>query len=326
MKSSAVRLALTVGDPTGIGPEIAARLLSEAGPWNQHRICLLGDGPSLVEAFHRWGDPSHLVPLTHWSESTPPGKPGWYDAFTRPERHPEEVAPEVSAIRVAVEGCLNHTFDGLVTGPIAKDRLLERGFPYPGHTEYLGYLCDVKHPVMAFVSPRLRVALVSTHIPLSQVPTFCTQERILHTIQTCHRSLVETYGITSPHIVVCGLNPHAGERGHLGEEEVSTVEPAVRAARLQHINVTGPFPADSLFAQVVAGSADMVVALYHDQGLIPVKLLGFGQAVHLTLGLPILRTSVDHGVARDIAGQGRANLSGLRAALLEGIQLALRKK
>lgn len=231
----------------------------------------------------------------------------------------------MSAIRVAVEGCLEGIFDAVVTGPIAKDRLLERGFPYPGHTEYLGYLCGVPHPVMAFVSPQLRVALVSTHIPLRSVPDYCTRERILHTIQVCHHTLVHLYGLTSPRIAVCGLNPHAGERGHLGQEELSTVEPAVLAAREQGIEVSGPSPADSLFAQVMNGSADLVVALYHDQGLIPVKILGLGHAVHLTFGLPILRTSVDHGVARDIVGRGIANPIGLKMALQEAIHLGQQK-
>ena len=207
----------------------------------------------------------------------------------------------------------------IVTAPINKAAFAAAGFPWRGHTDLLAHLCGVPEVAMMFWSDRLRVVLATVHIPLAEVPRALTRERLLGTIRLTAQSLPR-FGVVAPRLAVAGLNPHAGESGLLGAEEEAIVVPAVTAARSEGIDISGPFPADTIFVRAARGEFDAVVALYHDQGLIPVKLLAFGRAVNVTLGLPIVRTSVDHGTAFDIARQGVAD----EGSLVEAVLLAAR--
>lgn len=210
--------------------------------------------------------------------------------------------------------------DGLVTAPINKAAFAAAGLPWKGHTDLLAHLCEVPDVGMLFWSDKLRVVLATVHIPLSQVPAALTFERLLAIIRLTALSLPR-FGIARPRLAVAGLNPHAGEDGLLGGEEITTVRPAIQAAQAEGIDVQGPFPADTVFVRAARGDFDVVVACYHDQGLIPVKLLSFGQSVNVTIGLPIVRTSVDHGTAFDIARQGKADPGSLVEAILLAAKL-----
>lgn len=236
---------------------------------------------------------------------------------------------EVASIREAVRGCLEGRYSGLVTGPIHKKRLAARGFSYPGHTDFLGHLCEVKDPVMAFVGGSVRVALVTVHLPLSEVAGAVTSAAVKHTIRLADRALRDQLGLEEPRLVVCGLNPHAGDGGLLGREERDVIGPAVAAEDARGTYVIGPVSAETAFRQAVAGQADLVVAMYHDQGLAPLKALDVAGresgSVNWTLGLPIVRTSVDHGTADDIAGRNQADPGSMLAAIALAEQLTARR-
>jgi 4-hydroxythreonine-4-phosphate dehydrogenase len=216
---------------------------------------------------------------------------------------------------LATQACLDGRADALVTGPIHKARLHAAGFEYPGHTDFLGHLCGVENPVMGFVGGSLRVCLVTVHLPLSQVAQAITASRVLYTLQVANQALKDSLGIERPRLLVCGLNPHAGDQGLLGREEIEQIQPACAHAQAMGLRVEGPVSAEAAFRMMLAGQADMVVAMYHDQGLAPLKLVDFGRSVNWTMGLPIVRTSVDHGTADNIAGQGIADPSSMLAAI-----------
>lgn len=235
---------------------------------------------------------------------------------------------ELASLRRAVAACLAGQAAAVVTGPIHKARLARRGFHHPGHTEFLAELCGTTDPVMAFVGGRVRVALVTVHLPLSQVPSVLTPGGVLHTIQAADQALRQQLGLPSPRIVVCGLNPHAGDEGLLGHEDAAVVAPAVAEAVAGGIGAYGPVSVEAAFRAAVLGQADLVVAMYHDQGLAPLKALEWAlpdepRAVNWTLGLPVVRCGVDHGTADDIAGQGIADPGSMRAALALATRLAL---
>jgi 4-hydroxythreonine-4-phosphate dehydrogenase len=230
-------------------------------------------------------------------------------------------APYVlDTLRAACDGCLAGIFDGLVTGPVHKGIINEAGLPFTGHTEFLAERCAAQ-PVMLLATPGLRVALVTTHLPLHQVAAAITVPRLTHIIEVLYLDLVRRFGIKTPRILVCGLNPHAGEGGHLGREEIEVIEPVLTALRGRGWDLQGPLPADTVFVPGRLAGADAVLAMYHDQGLPVLKHLGFGQAVNVTLGLPIIRTSVDHGTALELAGTDRADLGSLRAAIDMAIRM-----
>lgn len=222
---------------------------------------------------------------------------------------------EVASVRLAAEACLAGRASALVTGPIHKSKLARRGFKHLGHTELLGEICGVDRPVMAFVGGSLRVALVTVHLPLRRVPDAVTADLVLHTVRVAAAALADPLRLPRRRLVVCGLNPHAGDDGVLGTEERDVIGPAVAQARAEGIDAIGPVSAEAAFLLATGGGADMVIAMYHDQGLAPLKAVDFGRSVNWTLGLPIVRTSVDHGTAYDIAGTGRADPSSMRAAL-----------
>ncbi len=291
-------LVITPGDPAGIGPEVTAKALAGLA-LDAVVVC---DGSAWPGELARVG-------------SVLPSQRGV--VLLEPPAGAEPV--EVRALRLATTACLEGRARALVTGPIHKARLRARGFQFNGHTDFLGHLCGAR-PVMAFAGGALRVALVTTHLPLSQVPGAVTRERVRYTVETMAQALRDQLGLPQPRLVVCGLNPHAGEEGVLGSEELAVIGPACDDARSKGWHVVGPLGAETAFRLAGDGHVDGVVAMYHDQGLAPLKLVDFGQSVNWTLGLPLIRTSVDHGTADDIAGEGIADPASMVAA----IQLALR--
>ncbi len=220
----------------------------------------------------------------------------------------------LAALEHATDGCRRGLFAALVTGPLQKSVINDAGIPFSGHTEFLAQLLSAPRPVMLLVAGPLRVALASTHLALRDVPGYLTQERLRGVLEVLHDDLQRKFKIDRPKILVCGLNPHAGEHGHLGREEIDVIIPVIQELRDRGLDVRGPLPADTAFTPN-AGPADTILAMYHDQGLPVLKYAGFGRAVNVTLGLPIVRTSVDHGTALDIAGTGKADSGSMLAAV-----------
>ena len=285
-------LAITVGDPSGIGPEIAVAAAADPRVTAVCRPILYG--PTTA------GD---LSPYPLGVVNAAAGQRA-YDEVVR-------AVGDARAGRVA----------GVVTAPVNKAAFAAAGLHWKGHTDLLAHLCNVPEVAMMFWSPQLRVVLATVHVPLREVSSVLTQDRLLSTIRLTASSLPQ-FGMMQPRIAVCGLNPHAGEDGLLGAEEITTIGPAIEAARAEGLDVHGPFPADTLFVRAARGEFDVVVASYHDQGLVPVKLLAFGHSVNVTIGLPIIRTSVDHGTAFDIARQGKADPGSMVEAILLAAKLA----
>jgi 4-hydroxythreonine-4-phosphate dehydrogenase len=296
-------LVLTPGDPTGIGPEVTCAALARRDPGP---AVVVGDRAALQPWAERFGLRLEPVDRVRSVEGAL--------AVLDPGDQAEPV--EVASLRLGVRACLEGRARALVTGPIHKARLARRGFPHPGHTEFLGELCGVERPVMAFVGGRVRVALCTVHLPLAQVPAAWTEEVVLHTVRAA-------WAARPGRIAVCGLNPHAGDEGLLGSEEARVAAPAVARARAEGIDAFGPISAEAAFKAAVRGGADWVVAAYHDQGLAPLKALDWAltppgssaRSVNWTLGLPMVRVGVDHGTAHDIAGRGVADPGGFLAAL-----------
>jgi 4-hydroxythreonine-4-phosphate dehydrogenase len=245
----------------------------------------------------------HVLPV-HTRKAVRPGKPDVANA-----------AYVLETLQTAVDGCLSGRFAGLVTGPVQKSLINEAGIPFSGHTEFLAERAGVPRVVMMLATEGLRVALATTHLPLAKVPAAITRESLACTIGILHHDLVEKFGISKPRILVAGLNPHAGEGGHLGHEEIDTIIPVIESMRKLGLDLTGPLPADTLFTPRHLEQADAVLAMYHDQGLPVLKYKGFGHAVNITLGLPFTRTSVDHGTALDLAGTSRADPGSLLYAI-----------
>jgi 4-hydroxythreonine-4-phosphate dehydrogenase len=298
---SQLPIVVTPGDPLGVGAEVALG----AGPQVAGRLVLVGEpGWILAEA----GRQGVTLPILEQLEDAGEGM-----SLLVPPRGAEPV--EVRAIRFGAEACLAGRARALVTGPIHKARLAAQGFGFPGHTDFLGELCGVEQPVMAFVGRKLRVVLATIHMPLHQVPHAITREGLLHVVRTAHAALRDQLGIPEPVLVVAGLNPHAGDQGVLGSEELDLIGPACDVLRAEGLLVCGPYSAEAAARDAAEGRADMLVAMYHDQGLVPLKVLDFGHAVNWTIGLPIVRTSVDHGTADDIAGKGIADSGSMLAAL-----------
>ncbi len=227
----------------------------------------------------------------------------------------------LDSISKTVKGCLERQFDAIVTGPVHKANINDAGTPFSGHTEYIAELTG-GYPVMMLSAPLLRVALVTTHLPLCKVSENITKDRLEKTLLVLERDLVNRFSVQKPRILVCGLNPHAGEGGHLGMEEIEIISPVIEKLRNQNLNIVGPLPADTLFTKKYLDQADVILAMYHDQGLPVLKSLGFGQSVNITLGLPIIRTSVDHGTALDLAGTGEIDPSSLIAAIQYASKMA----
>ena len=238
------------------------------------------------------------------------------------ELDPRNAAYVIEMLDRACDGCMNGEFAAMVTAPVQKSTLMDAGFAFTGHTEYLAARCRAALPVMMLQTTGLRVALVTTHMALADVPRAITAERLRATLRIVHTDLERHFGFSPPRIAVLGLNPHAGESGHMGREEIDVIDPVIRQLRSEGLSLRGPVPADTAFTPMFLATVDVVVAMYHDQGLPVIKHMGFGNAVNVTLGLPILRTSVDHGTALSLARTGKADTGSLRAAVALAIDLA----
>ena len=317
-------LAFTPGEPAGIGPDLAVRL-PELAP--DLPLVVLSD-PGLLRrraaqrgqplVIRTWqGEPEPAGPHALWCLPVPLAcqeTPGVLDAAN--------ASHVLATLDSAIDGCLAGRFSGLVTGPVHKGVINDAGIPFSGHTEYLAERAGGAHPVMMLATEGLRVALATTHLPLAEVPAAITAERLRRTLRVLHGDLRHRFGIERPRILVCGLNPHAGEDGHLGREEIEVIEPVLDALRGEGMDLHGPLPADTLFTPPRLARADAVLAMYHDQGLPVLKHLGFGRAVNVTLGLPFVRTSVDHGTACELAGHGEIDSGSLVVALETAARLA----
>ena len=326
--TSAVTLALTAGEPAGIGPELCLQLAAE----QRSAGLVVIASKALLEARGRElgldGTLEDWVPGA--AVATMPGILSvlHVDGLATTEAgrlNTANSAYVLETLRVATRGCLDGTFDGMVTAPVHKGVINDAGIEFSGHTEFLQAMCGVERVVMMLATDELRVALVTTHLPLSKVPAAITPERLTQVTRILNQDLKRFFGVPQPRILVAGLNPHAGEGGHLGREELDVIEPTLESLRKEGMNLTGPLPADTLFTPHWLDNADAALAMYHDQGLPVLKFQGFGRAVNITLGLPIVRTSVDHGTALDLAGTGRADMGSLRQAVRVSEQMALQK-
>ncbi len=330
LASHAVRLAVTMGDPAGIGAEIVARLLAEDDLGVKCRIFAVGPATTVRAAQAKLGLPSTEAVVGAQEASSvlePAGSGPSGNVVIDIDPGPQTLASTIRsgavqaaagelayrAVCTAISLVQQDVADAVVTAPLNKAALQLAGHHYPGHTELLAELaggCDV---ALMMAEERLKVTLATLHVPLAEVPRLLTAEAIVSAVRLTAEFL-KRLGIPAPRLAVCGLNPHAGEGGIFGQEEERVIRPAIEVARQSAIDVSGPAPGDVVFHQAVQGRYDAVVAMYHDQGLIPVKLLSFGRAVNVTLGLPFVRTSVDHGTAFDIAGRGIADAGSLKLA------------
>ncbi|ATE59038.1 4-hydroxythreonine-4-phosphate dehydrogenase PdxA [Thauera sinica] len=310
------RLAITSGEPAGVGPELCARLVERSWP---ARLVVLGDIDLIRERAAQAGRPVAVRPY----EPAGRAESGVLEVLHLPLAVPARVGvPDpANACHVlglldrALAGCVGGEFAGMVTAPVHKGVICDAGVPFSGHTEYLAERTGTPRVVMMLVGGGLRVALVTTHLPLSAVPAAITQDAVERTLRILHGDLATRFGLAAPRILVAGLNPHAGEGGHLGREEIEVIAPVLERLRAEGMRLAGPLPADTLFVPHTLSQGDAVLAMYHDQGLPVLKHASFGGGVNVTLGLPVIRTSVDHGTAFDLAGTGRADPGSLYAAV-----------
>ncbi|MEQ6888700.1 4-hydroxythreonine-4-phosphate dehydrogenase PdxA [Halomonas sp. CS7] len=337
-------LALTCGEPAGIGPELAVMLAADSVP--PARVVAVGDPALLAERAAMIGREVEIRELAH--DEAPPAPrrgvlPVWSVALSAPARPGElnvaNAAYVLETLDVALAACHAGRAAGMVTAPLHKGVILDAGHAgFTGHTEYLRDACGVDEVVMMLATDSalhareasgqggaaLRVALATTHLPLREVADAITGPRLSRLLHILHDDLRRWFGVDAPRIAVCGLNPHAGEGGHLGREELDVIIPALTALRAEGLTLDGPLPADTLFTPRHLEGVDAVLAMYHDQGLPVLKYAGFGRAANITLGLPLVRTSVDHGTALDLAGSGRADPGSLRVAVTLAAEMARR--
>ncbi|UYG08502.1 4-hydroxythreonine-4-phosphate dehydrogenase PdxA [Halomonas sp. M4R1S46] len=347
MRASPV-LALTTGEPAGIGPELAVMLATDtpAAGTADHRVVAVGDPDLLVERAAALGRPLEVVELAP-HEAPPAPCPGRLPVWPVPLRAPcrpgvldtRNADYVLETLDRAIHGCRDGEAAGLVTAPLHKAVILEAGHAgFRGHTEYLRDACAVDEVVMMLATDRalhaeaagwrggsaLRVALATTHLPLREVSDAVTPERLTRILRILDADLKRWFGVAAPRIAVCGLNPHAGEGGHLGREELEVIAPTLARLRQDGLTLDGPLPADTLFTPRHLAGVDAVLAMYHDQGLPVLKYAGFGRAANITLGLPWVRTSVDHGTALDLAGRGEADPGSLAVAVALAADMARR--
>ncbi|BAO45556.1 4-hydroxythreonine-4-phosphate dehydrogenase PdxA [Thiolapillus brandeum] len=316
-------IVLTPGDPAGIGPDL---ILQEAATGLPCPLLVMADPALLQERAMTLGLEITLIETRQApNKAADPGSLHVYPVAMGGECHPGQLstnnAPYVlECLRIAAQGCLRGEYNALVTGPVHKGIINDAGITFSGHTEFLAELSDA-YPVMMLACPGLRVALATTHLPLRNVSDTITPELLEKVLSILHQDLRKKFGLSEPKILVCGLNPHAGEGGHLGHEEQEVISPVLEKLRRQGMQLLGPLPADTAFTPRYLDDADSVLAMYHDQGLPVLKHMGFGQAVNITLGLPFIRTSVDHGTALELAGTGRADTGSLLAAIEQAHQM-----
>lgn len=312
------RIALTPGEPAGIGPDLCVLIAQQALPCE---LVVFAEPAVLSQRALELRCPLQLneVDFSAPARIHAPGTLGVHPIRTDAPVNSGELKDEnaryvLRAITRATKSCLSGQVDALVTGPVHKGVINQAGIPFTGHTEFIAKITG-GYPVMMLATPGLRVALATTHLPVKEISRNLTHSRIKSVLTVLHRELQYRFGITTPRILVCGLNPHAGENGHLGSEEIAIIEPALASLRESGMLLIGPLPADTLFTPKYLETADAVLAMFHDQGLPVLKYAGFGRAVNITLGIPIIRTSVDHGTALDLAGSGQIDTGSLQAAI-----------
>ncbi|WP_435234662.1 4-hydroxythreonine-4-phosphate dehydrogenase PdxA [Psychromonas sp. PT13] len=319
-------IVITAGEPSGIGPDLVLQLAKQTWPV---QLVVCSDKQLLIERVKILNENITIIEY----DPTQPAKPSQHGELT--VAHLPVVEPVqlgvlnkknaqfvLDTLRFASQGCLSGEFSAVVTAPVHKGIINDAGIPFSGHTEFFAEQADVDLVVMMLATTGLRVALATTHLPLVDVSGAITEARLTEVIEILNAELQKKYAIASPTIYVCGLNPHAGEGGHMGHEEIDTIEPTLAKLRGNNINLIGPLPADTLFQEKYLEKADAVLAMYHDQGLPVLKYKGFGKSVNITLGLPFIRTSVDHGTALDLAGTGKADSGSLFCAVEEAITMS----
>ncbi|WP_100656078.1 4-hydroxythreonine-4-phosphate dehydrogenase PdxA [Alteromonas flava] len=320
-----LRIAITPGEPAGIGPDLVAKIAQQQ--WDA-QLVVFADKSMLAQRAELLGLPLQLTDFE--LDETRLQKAGELFVKHIPCDKPVQVGEldsdnghyVVETLRAACEANMHGEFDAVVTGPVHKGIINQAGVSFSGHTEYFAAQSNTTDVVMMLATEGLRVALATTHIPLAYVSRAITVERLHKVIHIINTDLRLKLGIEAPKIYVCGLNPHAGENGHLGKEEITTITPALDQLRTEGLNVIGPLPADTIFQPKYLEDADIVLAMYHDQGLPVLKYKGFGASVNVTLGLPFIRTSVDHGTACDLAGSGNVDAGSMHLALATAIEMA----
>ncbi len=321
-----LRIALTTGEPAGIGPDLTVQLAQRA---QRHELVAIGDADLLCERAALLGIPLEIRPYTPAEPAQGSGA-GKLSVLSIPlagpcqpgQPDPANASYVLDTLRRAASGCVDGEFQCMVTAPVQKSVINEAGFTFSGHTEFLADLTGAGPVVMLLACEQMRVALATTHLPLSQVPAAITSERLETTLEILRNELRDRFRISEPVIGVLGLNPHAGESGHMGDEEIRIIAPSLERLRSAGFQLLGPLPADTAFTPALLERCDAVLAMYHDQGLPVLKYAGFGKAVNITLGLPIIRTSVDHGTALDLAGRGGADCGSLVYALQSALAMA----
>ena len=319
-------IAITAGEPAGIGPDLCVMLAQQ--PLNA-KVVVIADGDMLKARATQLNLPLKILPFNSNSIQQHLGDASLtvlncavnntVSAGVLDSHNSQYV---LDTLKTAALGCVNHEFDAMVTAPVHKGIINDAGISFSGHTEFLAELTHTSHVVMMLVGGGMRVALATIHIALKDVPAAITQSSLETTIRILHHDLVQKFGIQNPRILVAGLNPHAGEDGYLGREEIEVINPVLQKLRTEGMQLIGALPADTLFAKHHLSNADAVLAMYHDQGLPVLKHASFGEGVNVTLGLPIIRTSVDHGTALDLAGSGNINIGSMLAAIELAITLA----
>lgn len=326
------RVAITMGDPCGVGPEIIVSCLQSPNVLDCCSPIVVGDRNALRRAIELSGTDLKIHPIRDLHSLECSVRPGTIPLLELSALTPEDLGygqPSAAAcqatihyVEEAARLALGGQVEAICTGPINKANLQQHGFPFPGHTEFLQQLTHTKEVVMMLAGPRLKVSLATIHHALAEVPRILTEELICRTIELTAEALFRDFGLKSVRLGVAGLNPHAGEQGRFGHEELDLIQPAVRRYQGSPYQVNGPFPPDTLFHRAYQGEFDATIAMYHDQGLIAIKLVHFHEAVNVTLGLPIIRTSVDHGTAYEIAGTGKAHPGSLEAGLCLAAKMA----
>ncbi len=320
------RIVITSGEPAGVGPDACVTLAQTS--WETDLV-IAGDASLLRTTAASLDLPLTIEPYDPRQAATS-HRGGTLKVLQIPTRHEvaagqpdaRNAAYVIEMLDRACDGCLNGEFAAMVTAPVQKSILMDAGYAFSGHTEYLAARTRAALPVMLLLSDRLRVALVTTHLALADVPHAITRERLRATLRIVNLDLERYFSLANPRIAVLGLNPHAGEGGHLGREEIDVIAPVIQELRAEGLRIAGPVPADTAFTPRFLEHVDVVVAMYHDQGLPVIKHVGFGNAVNMTMGLPILRTSVDHGTALTLARTGKADSGSLSAALALAVELA----
>ena len=329
MKSDLPVIAVTSGEPAGVGPELCLRLLERDFP---ARLVILADRQLLKARSGAVGLSSDRLKLRDWASELPPER-GVVDILHQPlvaPSNPGQLDPAnanyvLGLLDRALDGCRSGEFAAMVTAPVHKGVINDAGVYFTGHTEYLAERTNTPRVVMMLAGSKLKVALATTHLPLKDVPAAITQESLEATLRILHADMRSKYGLADPRILVAGLNPHAGEGGYLGMEEIEVITPVLERLRGEGMRLLGPLPADTMFTPPMLAQGDCVLAMYHDQGLTALKYATFGNGINVTLGLPIIRTSVDHGTALELAGTGKADPGSLFVAVEQAIAMAERQ-